>query len=591
LASGARTRTISFDRSSFATITAYGAQIGGGLSLQGVHANGEVLLLGAHIDRDLECDGGTFENPTGKALFLDRAKIGGGVFLKNDNNQPFHAKGEVCLGNARIGGNLECNGGTFENPTGKALFIERAKIGGGVFMSNADNQPFHAIGEVRLVGARIVGTLVCDGGQFENPGVALNFDGAQIGGSVFLRYADSQPFQAKGEVRLLGAHIGGTLACIGQFENPGGNALSFDRAQIRGSVFLGTRGKQLFRALGEVRLPGAHIDGSLVCGGDLFQNPYRDALVCNNSVVKGRFCLMEDAQIVGNVSLAHAEVGTLEDHPSCWPIGSLALDGFRYARIDASSSSDASARIAWLDKQQERFRKGPEFALSPWTHLAYVLREQGHFLEAEKIEITREDRLRRAGRIVRYGWPVHWLYGKLAGYGYKPGRLVVIGFVVWLGCGVLYTFAATLGVFGPTNALVFQNPDYDDCRPDANDKAKNGKVKFGDWTHCPDGPAEYTSFSAFAYSLDRVLPVMSLGEANAWEPITPSAPPAASAPRWVPAFLRPTFDEIASVFRLQDWSLGSIVRLVSWGEEIFGWVAGLTLAGIVSGIVKRRDGS
>src|SRR3984893_17069436 len=286
LASGARTRTISFDRSSFATITAYGAQIGGGLSLQGVHANGEVLLLGAHIDRDLECDGGTFENPTGKALFLDRAKIGGGVFLKNDNNQPFHAKGEVCLGNARIGGNLECNGGTFENPTGKALFIERAKIGGGVFMSNADNQPFHAIGEVRLVGARIVGTLVCDGGQFENPGVALNFDGAQIGGSVFLRYADSQPFQAKGEVRLLGAHIGGTLACIGQFENPGGNALSFDRAQIRGSVFLGTRGKQLFRALGEVRLPGAHIDGSLVCGGDLFHNPYRDALVCNNSVVK-----------------------------------------------------------------------------------------------------------------------------------------------------------------------------------------------------------------------------------------------------------------------------------------------------------------
>lgn len=337
-----------------------------------------------------------------------------------------------------------------------------------------------------------------------------------------------------------------------------------------------------------MRLHGAHIDGTLDCRGGQFESPNGDALHCDISVIKGAFCLRGDAQFVGNISLAHAEVGMLIDHPSRWPKDSLALDGFRYARIGAGSSSDAATRIAWLDKQQVRFRKEPEFALHPWTHLAKVLREQGHFREAVKVDINREDRLRRAGRIVRWS-PVHWLYGKLAGYGYRPGRLVCIAVIVWFLCGALYAVAATQGVFGPTNAAVFQNPDYDDCRPYANDKAKNGKVKFGDRTRCPDAPAEYMSFSPFAYSLDRILPVVSLGEANAWEPIAPSAPPAASAPRWLPAFLRPAFEEIASVFRLQDWSFGSIVRFVGWAEEIFGWIAGLTLAGIVSGLVKRRD--
>src|SRR5439155_573020 len=64
---------------------------------------------------------------------------------------------------------------------------------------------FKAEGEVRLLGATIGGDLVCDGAQFSNPnGDALSADGVQIKGSAFLRNG----FKAEGEVRLFGATIG-----------------------------------------------------------------------------------------------------------------------------------------------------------------------------------------------------------------------------------------------------------------------------------------------------------------------------------------------------------------------------------------------
>ena len=50
---------------------------------------------------------------------------------------------------------------------------------------------------------------------------------------------------------------------------PDGTALSFDNAQITGSVFLDEQAS--FQ--GQVRLPGATIGGQLACGGSTFTNP------------------------------------------------------------------------------------------------------------------------------------------------------------------------------------------------------------------------------------------------------------------------------------------------------------------------------
>src|SRR3990172_7731101 len=70
------------------------------------------------------------------------------------------------------------------------------------------------------------------GGSYTGP---INADGLKTGGAVFLNYG----FKAVGEVRLLGADIGGQLSCSkGTFENEEGDALSADGLKTGGNVFL-----------------------------------------------------------------------------------------------------------------------------------------------------------------------------------------------------------------------------------------------------------------------------------------------------------------------------------------------------------------
>ncbi|MBI4823118.1 MAG: hypothetical protein HY805_02660 [Nitrospirae bacterium] len=59
-------------------------------------------------------------------------------------------------------------------------------------------------------------------------------DGLTVKGGMFLRKV-----KAKGEVRLLGANIGGNLECIGAvFENPKGTAFTAENLIVKGALFL-----------------------------------------------------------------------------------------------------------------------------------------------------------------------------------------------------------------------------------------------------------------------------------------------------------------------------------------------------------------
>jgi hypothetical protein len=169
------------------------------------------------------------------------------------------------------------------------------------------NDGFSAEGEVRLLGAQIGGDLDCSGGAFKNPGGnALSADRADVKGSVFL----SDGFSAAGEVRLLGAQIGGSLTCRrGTFKNPGKDALSADGVNVKGDVFLRDR----FSAEGAVRLHGAQIGGNLDCRNGTFRNPGRDALSADNGNVKGSVFLSDGFSAEGRVGLPGARIeGDLE---------------------------------------------------------------------------------------------------------------------------------------------------------------------------------------------------------------------------------------------------------------------------------------
>jgi hypothetical protein len=381
------------------------------------------------------------------------------------------------------------------------------------------NDGFAAEGEVRLLGAQIGGTLDCSGGTFKNPGKeALSADGANVKGSVFLR----DGFSAEGEVRLLGAQIGGTLDCSGgTFKNPGKDALSADGANVKGSVFL----RDGFSAEGEVRLLGAQIGGRLDCSAGRLGD-----VIAENAVIGGS--LLWQAVEATSLDLINASAGSLVDDEKSWPgKGKLFLDGFVYGHISGNSPRDAKTRIRWLERQEP-------FTPKPYRQLAKVLRETGDDSGARKVLFEMECRRRQAGGRSWYarlwGWVLKWTIG----YGFYPWRalgwLVLLTVVGW----GLFRHGYLSGAMAPTD--------------------KDAYCFFRDQGWPPD---YYQRFTASVYSLENSLPFVSLGQKDHW---TPDPNPRGSRP--MPGFLR--------------W--------FRWGQVLLGWLLATLFVAGVTGVVRKE---
>ena len=189
------------------------------------------------------------------------------------------------------------------------------------------NQGFEAEGEVRFVGAEIGGQLNCSGAKLKNAGgMALFCDGAKVTGAVFLQ----EGFEAEGEVRFPDAEIGGALACNGaKLKNAGGTVLVCDSAKVTGAVLL----CEGFEAEGEVRFPGAEI-GQLACRGAKLKNAGGMALVCDGAKVTGDVFLVEDFEAEGEVRFPGAEIG-----------GNLECDGAKFKNADGVALNCGGANV------------------------------------------------------------------------------------------------------------------------------------------------------------------------------------------------------------------------------------------------------
>lgn len=524
----------------------------------GFSSTGEVRLTGAKIDGILNCNGAKLDVKDGDALSADGAVIKGNVCLSSG----FSSTGQVRLLGAQIDGTLDCQGARLDGNGGYALSVDRAVIKGGVSLSDG----FTSIGPVRLLGAQIDGGLDCQGAQLDGKGsCALSTDGAAIKGEVFL----SNGFTSLGEVRLLGTQIDGSLDCHGaQLDGNGGCALLIDRAVIKGGVFL-SKG---FTTTGEVGLSGVQIYGNLECHEAKLDGKSDPALTCDWMQVTGSFIFCGLISPSQGVSLASAKVGELIDDADSWGEG-LVLNGFVYDHLAGGSATDAATRLSWIKKQSPEFIQAEDFRPQPWKQLQKVLRAMGHTEDARQVGIAFEDHMRAIGRIGQTpaGWQkwrrtgysyaaksLHFLFKWLIGYGYRPLRLGVWMLGVWLFCAFVYWSAALQGVMAPSNPLVFQNmPHYESCK--------------ANWYLCEALPEEYTGFSPLAYSLDVLLPLVNLQQEQDWAALIPSP-----KGTW--------YQELFG-----NWSFKHIVRLVTWFEILFGWVASLLLVAVVSGLTKRSE--
>ena len=392
----------------------------------------------------------------------------------------------VRLHNARIGGNFECVLATFTNEGGIALVADGAEIRGDVFLRYG----FDATGEVRFLGARIGGQLDCCGR-----------DAHQRGRRRALRRQcrdhrwrlPARRVQRHRQVRLLGARIGGQLDCSGAtLTNEGGDALLADGAEISGSVFLhdefSATGMVRFSATGMVRFTGARIGGQLGCWGATLANGERIALSARDATIGGAL-IFRDVLVTGGVDLFRASATTLWDDlgRADSPLGSwggvqpLVLDGFAYARFADEAEWEAKSRARWLEQtcgHQQERASG--FQQGAWQQLIEVYRAQGRDDEATYAAIAmHNDRVKRAG----LPWYRRWgrqVLRVVIGHGYRP---LLAG--IWA-AGIIAAFALVVsqwsGMFVPETQGVTGSPQ------------------------------------PVAYATDTFLPIVDLGEARDWKP-------------------------------------------------------------------------
>lgn len=196
---------------------------------------------------------------------------------------------------AQIGGSFSLQGSHLT----LGLSADRIRCSGSFFLRTG----FKTKGEVRMLGAQIGGDLNCEDGLFEvTKGDALSLDCADIRGTLHL----SGQFTATGTVSIAGTRIGRNLDCTGaQLKLKKGDALFADGANVAGDVVL----SDTFKATGEVRLLGLQIGGDLNCRGGQFQVEEGDALSVHRATVKGSVFLRDGFRATGAVNLISAQIG------------------------------------------------------------------------------------------------------------------------------------------------------------------------------------------------------------------------------------------------------------------------------------------
>jgi hypothetical protein len=357
---------------------------------------------------------------------------------------------------------------------------------------------------------------------------SISADGMHVEGNVDLLGG----FTAHGEVRLLGAQIGGNLDCSGgTFKNPpqegpqsGSTALNADGVNVTGSVFL----RDGFAANGGVRLPGAQIGADLDCSGGTFG----ELVVEGANIVRHLLVALIQDGAKGKMNLTNASAAALIDDEASWPAaGNLYLDGFVYGRITVGPT-DAETRLKWLALQ-------PEFKPQPYSQLAKVLREGGHARDARRVLYERERRRRKAEDRSLFSRLISWVFKTTLGYGYYPHRVAVGGLVFLITIGWWFFRQGYLaGAVVPTD--------------------RDAYYSFRTHGRPPD---HYQRFTAFIYSLENSVPLFNLGQKDLW---TPDPSPRGSDRR------------------------SDFLRRFRWCQIVLGWLLSTLFVASVTGVVRKE---
>ena len=352
-----------------------------------------------------------------------------------------HGAGEVDLGNASIGANLNMAGSTFE----ESVQLYGATVNGEVFLRRGAT--FR--GEVDLLGARIGSSLSMNGSTFEGK---VSLGSATVNGDAFL----SGGATFKGEVNLVSVDIGASLSMTGSTFD---EKVRADRATVNGSAFL--RGGATFK--GEVDLVGASIGANLDFSDARISGEV-DLSGCN---IAGELRLGSsrhpptrweaDAALV----LRNTRVDALQDWwrdaaDNSWP-EKLQLEGFTYGQLGGllGEGKEANMMARPVASYLQWLGRDPSSSPQRYEQLARFFRQAGEPRKANDILYeARERRRRRAlAKVDDHGqakrrdvlqWLGLWSLRVTVGYGLGSRYFRVLGWV----SGLTLLGAAVLTYFG-----------------------------------------------------------------------------------------------------------------------------------------------
>ena len=350
-----------------------------------------------------------------------------------------------------------------------------------------------------------------EGGEY----FSIRGDSLYVDGTLSFRNS-----YCNGEVRLLGARIDGQLSFIDTSivcsKKKKGETDTFSLCAPNMVV---DKDIMLVRSRfkGGVNVVGTDVNGQFACFECSFQN---DAGIDFNGErlnVKGNL-LWNGIKMPPHASVvfSYASVELLVDNSESWPqsSNSLSLDGFKYRALAGEPApTDAKSRLDWLGRMAK-----DRYYPQPYEHLAKVLKEMGHTVDARKVLIAKQDReqeeRQKERRFISYGW--HWLLGKTTSYGYEPWRVFKWMFFLWAFGAMFFSNAFHYDYMQPSKERVF----LDTCFvPQPDDTCENWIPAGRRWAKDARYiPADYTEFNSLIYSLDTFLPIVDLHQENYWLP-------------------------------------------------------------------------
>jgi len=358
-------------------------------------------------------------------------------------------------------------------------------------------------GPLRMSAADITGSFICHGARLTGQNQSRNAlvgDGMKVGGDVFL----DGGFTAAGAVRLLGADITGQLNCRGARltgQNQDGKALDASGMKVGGDVFL----EREFTAAGAISLNSAHVGGSVSLRPTTLAGAGEVALTAAKVQIVGHLRWMPRQRVLGSVNLEGATVGQLDDDWSrdrangYWPAGGLLnLDGLTYGRFGGDQQATVEQRLAWIRSQYKQPADSGSaiFGTQPYEQLAAVYRQAGQDDQARKVAIARRADPRKYGKLNPYRRFGNWFLDWTIKYGYQTWRAAVglaAVFVVFLALSIL---AQRQGVMVPIGEI-------------------EGLHAVPSATQCT---SEYPCFYPVAYTIDTVIPIINVHQADYWGP-------------------------------------------------------------------------